>query len=394
VRILFVNEKCGYFGGVEQNVAATAQGLRSKGHHCFLAYGTETERALVAYKGLFHGVFACPDAFDPLGRGAAGSLAQVVERVAPDVLYIHKINSIDACLPFISKIRTVRMVHDHDLCCPRRHKYYVHNGRVCRSRAGAICYLDLAFLERGRTFGLPVRFTSIQAKLREMRKNYALDRLLSGSRFMQHELLQNGFLEDKIHILPPVVPMTGTPCSPVPAEPVILCVAQLIRGKGVDLLLEALRQMKCGFGAIIVGTGNAESHLRALCRKLGLEARVHFQGWVSNDAIDALYDRARVVVVPSRWPEPFGMIGLEAMNRGRPVVGFNVGGIPDWLEHDVTGLLVPEQDTASLAKALETVLLDRELADHMGRQARERVQERYSFEAYLEQTVSHLQGPA
>ncbi len=392
MKILFVNEKCGYFGGVEQNVAATAQGLRSKGHRCFLAYGSETERGLDRYRQLFDDVFACPDAFNSREVGTVGTWENVVTRVAPDVLYVHKIGSIDACVPFVSRIRTVRMVHDHDLCCPRRHKYYLSNGRVCRNKAGLICYLDLAFLGRRRASCIPVGLVSIQGKLREMRKNYLLDRLLVGSRFMQHELLQNGFPEGKVHILPPVVPWESATFRPLPKDPVILCVAQLIRGKGIDLLLQALGKLSCDFRAIIVGTGNAESSLKALTKKWGLEDRVHFQGWVSNDAIGAFYDRSTVVAVPSRWPEPFGMIGLEAMNHGRPVVGFDVGGIPDWLEHDVTGLLVPEQDTASLANALETMLSDRERASRMGKTGLERVQERYSFAHYVEQTECHLQG--
>jgi glycosyltransferase involved in cell wall biosynthesis len=394
VRILFVNEKCGFFGGVEQNVAATSQGLRSMGHQCFLAYGAETDRGLDQYKQVFDKAFLCremvPQGEDP----AAFTFTRLVQEVSPDVLYLHKIANTDLCLPFLSRIRTVRMVHDHDLCCPRRHKYFFHNGRVCRYKAGPICYMDLAFLAGGHTAGRHLGFVSIPGKLREMRKNYSLDRLLVGSSFMMDELLQNGFPAGKVHILPPVVPLESATVSQVPTDPVILCVAQLIRGKGVDLLLHALGQVACGFQCVVVGAGNAEQTLKELCHKLGLQDRVHFQGWVGNDAIGQFYERARVVAVPSRWPEPFGMIGLEAMNHGRPVVGFDVGGIPDWLEHEVTGLLVHEQDTASFALALERILQDKELANRLGHTALQHVRERFSFARYLERMELHLQGAA
>jgi glycosyltransferase involved in cell wall biosynthesis len=392
VKILFVNEKCGYFGGVEQNVAATAKGLRSKGHRCYLAYGQGTERNSDRYKSLFESAFLCRDEQSPGEKQVGDPFQDIVRRVAPDVLYLHKVPITEFCMPFVNKIRTVRMIHDHDLCCPRRHKYYFHNGRVCTNKAGWRCYPDLAFLEKGPgTRRLPT-YVSIPAKLIEMRRNYSFNRLLVGSRFMRNELLQNGFPESLVHILPPMVPLNPAIASPVPVEPVVLCVAQLIRGKGVDLLLEALARVPCDFRATILGAGNGERGLKALCHRLKLEDRVHFKGWVGNDEIGSYYSAARVVVVPSRWPEPFGMIGLEAMHHGRPVVAFDVGGIPDWLEHEVTGLLAAEQDVEALAKALEIVLSDRELAQRFGETGLSRVQQRFSFEDYLRQTLEHLKG--
>ncbi len=281
------------------------------------------------------------------------------------------------------------MVHDHDLCCPRRHKYYLLNGRVCHHKAGWRCYLDGAFLARTPT---GVTWVSIGRKLKDMHRHRRLDALLVGSRFMKRELVQNGFPEEKVHIVPPVVRLEHLRPSPLPDEPRLLYVGQLIRGKGVDLLLRALTHVRCPFTATIVGTGNAEPHLRALCHRLGLDERVRFQGWVDHDDLDRFYREAKVVAVPSRWPEPFGLIGLEAMHHGRPVVAFAVGGIPDWLVHDVTGLLVPEQDVVTFGKAVERLLTHTDMAASYGRAARERVQKHYSFERYLDRLEIHLSG--
>lgn len=392
MRILFVSDKCGYFGGVEQNVAATAAGLKSMGHHCCLAYGVRTHLDPEGYTGLFHTTVPCRELASGADRSRGQSFHDIVESVAPDAIYLHKVQTIEFCSPFLNKIRIVRMVHDHDLVCPRRHKFYFHNSRICRHRAGWRCYLDLGFLAPGTGATRPVTYVSIPEKLREMRRNYALDALLAGSRFMKSELTQNGFPEVKVHVVPPVVPMESGGSSPPPDEALVLCVAQLIKGKGVDLLLRALEKVTCRFRAVIVGTGNAESALRELSHTLRLGDRVHFQGWVDSDSIGEFYSRATVVAVPSRWAEPFGMIGLEAMNHGRPVVAFDVGGISDWLEHDVTGLLVPEQSIDPFAEALERILTDSALALRLGQQGRVRVQERFSFEDYLDLTLRHLSG--
>jgi glycosyltransferase involved in cell wall biosynthesis len=314
-----------------------------------------------------------------------------MEQVRPDAVYFHKVPRLPSPGGALGRVRAVRMVHDHDLCCPRRHKYLRGSQRVCRYSAGWRCWLDGAFLERQGGGGLG--WVSIGERLGEMRRNRGLDALLVGSRFMREELLQNGFPRGKVFVLPPITPAAPRPPSPVPEAPEVLYVGQLVRGKGVDLLLRALQRLSCDFAATIVGTGNAQDGLKALCRRLGLARRVRFAGWVDHQALGEFYLRAKVVAVPSRWPEPFGMVGLEAMGHGRPVVGFAVGGIPDWLEHGTTGLLVPERDIASLAGAIERVLSDTAFARTLGENARTHARERYSFSRYLDLVETLLSGP-
>lgn len=389
MRILFVNHKCGFFGGVEQNVAVTVKALRQSGHDCFLSYG-ESSRNFEDYKSFFNAVFRCDEIIAQGDRSQAVSFENLLRSVTPDVIYIHKTPQTDFLLPFINKIRIVRMVHDHDLCCPRRHKYFFHNARICKHRTDWRCYLDLAFLQRGSEFLNRFKFVSIPGKWQEMRRNYNWDSLLVGSRFMEQELVMNGFPPEKIHIVPPSVPLKPDRITDPSLNPSILCVSQLMRGKGIDLLLHALSRLKVDFTATIVGTGNAEGNLKKLCHRLGLDDRVKFAGWVDNTAIGSFYSESRVVAVPSRWPEPFGMIGLEAMRHARPVVAFDVGGIPDWLENEVTGLLVPEQDQDAFAMALEKILLDHNLAKKLGQAALKRALEKFSFEEFMNSIVKYL----
>ncbi len=390
MKILFVNERYGYLGGVEQNVVDTSEGLRARGHACTLAYGTVTDRGDVdRYETFFDGCFRCAEiGSDP----AAYSFETILDRVAPDGVYLHKFAELRPLERHLSNVRAVRVVHDHDLCCPSGLKYYRFNGRICRHRADWRCWADGGFLARSSGSRIGFALSSIGRKLKEMRRNRLLDALIVDSHFMREELLQSGFPPEKVHILPHIVRLPDPTPSDVPDEPKILYVGQLIRGKGVDLLLHALQQVSCDFTATIVGTGNAQESLEALCHKLGLADRVRFQGWMDREKLDTFYSSAKVVVVPSRWAEPFGMVGLEAMNFGRATVAFDVGGIPDWLDDGVTGLLAPEQNTTAFARALERVLTDTGFAATLGRNARERVRKHYSFERYLDQVEAHLCG--
>ena len=85
------------------------------------------------------------------------------------------------------------------------------------------------------------------------------------------------------------------------------------------------------------------------------------------------------------------MVGVEAMARGRPVIGFSVGGIPDWLDDGVTGILVPEADTVALGAAIESLLADPRRSVALGRAGLARVRERYQPDQYLDRLMQILE---
>ena len=131
-------------------------------------------------------------------------------------------------------------------------------------------------------------------------------------------------------------------------------------------------------------TGPAEEWLRRKAREDGLAERVHFSGWLDPGAVETLYERAAVVVCPSVWDEPFGLVGLESMAHGKPVVAFRVGGIPDWLADGETALLVARKDTDAMARAIDRLLGDRDLAQRYGERGREVLGERFTIEAHVD----------
>lgn len=379
-----MNRKLGFFGGVEQTVHDTALGLRARGWHCELAHG-ERARDPSAYAEAFHACHPCTELEAPSPH--ARPAAEIVAAAPPDVVFMHKV------APELVRnwgVPTTRYVHDHDLYCPRKHKYWLWTGRICHQAAGLACWADLAFLDRGGKGPLGLSWRSLLEHRAAMRRNFELDGLYAGSAAMAEMLVTNGCPADRVRIVPPVMEVDlRQPPLPLPSDPKLLFVGQLIRGKGVDLLLHALTAVKGEWTARIIGDGNGRAGLEELSEKLGLGRRVHFDGWLPHEALTEAYDAARVVAVPSRWPEPFGMVGPEAMSRGRPVVAFAVGGIPDWCRHEETGLLAPEGDVETLSRHLER-LLHGEEAELMGRAARKRVEEVFAFDRLLDRLVEAL----
>jgi glycosyltransferase involved in cell wall biosynthesis len=101
---------------------------------------------------------------------------------------------------------------------------------------------------------------------------------------------------------------------------------------------------------------------------------VTFQGYVLPQELQRYYLEASVFVMSSLWPEPFGMVGPEAMRAGLPVVAFDAGAIGEWLQDGENGFLVPWGDTAMFAKRVQQLLCDKALARKLGERGRESVQ--------------------
>ncbi len=172
----------------------------------------------------------------------------------------------------------------------------------------------------------------------------------------------------------------GAEPPPPPGAPRLAVVGRLVPIKGHDVLLRALASVRERLPAAtleIAGDGALEPGLRATVARLGLDDAVTFLGRVSPAA--PVIERAEVVVVPS-FGEGFGMVALEAMERGRAVVASAVGGLPEIVEPGRTGLLVPSGDPGRLAAALVELASDPGRTAAMGIAGRARALEEFSQE--------------
>ena len=262
-----------------------------------------------------------------------------------DEIVVHKCSDVSTLEKFPPE-KTVYYVHDHEPICPRSYAYTPLK-RNCTRPSGVWPCIFCAPLCRNWKPALN-RVLSQERRKRAMAR---FRRLVVISEFMKGRLVANGIPAEKVEVRPPVIRMGETGAEDVTSGRKIdlLFVGQLIRGKGVQLLLAAMARMKTPRTLDIVGTGNMEPKLKALAAQLGIEGRVRFNGFQSNpqDWMRA----AKCVVVPSFWQEPYGLVAAEAVALGRPVVAFAIGGLPEACGGKAT--LVPPGDIDALADALE-----------------------------------------
>lgn len=176
----------------------------------------------------------------------------------------------------------------------------------------------------------------------------------------------------------------------VPDDPLVGFVGRLARPKGVDTLLRAFGEVEeeePRARLVIAGDGPWRKRLMRLGRELGLK-NVYFLGW--REDVAAIMADLDVLAMPSRW-EGFGLVALQAMSLGKPVIASRVSALPEVIADGVTGLLVPPEEPSSLARGILRLIHEPELAAQMGQAGCRRVMQEFTVERMVSATVGVYQ---
>jgi len=370
--IWHVSEYAEFIGGIEQNLFSLASSLKKKGYKQLLLCSNEhgeDEKFLNAFCGCFK-------------TGVGESLDGALKHGIPDVIVVQRPFG-KRLLKSLRKIApVVRVVHDHDLVCPRSHKYFPLTKKICKKPVGISCYRHGCIVGRGNFLGLG--FNSVNRRLEDINEHKLLDKIIINSNYMKEELVLNGFDPNMIDVLAPLPASLDIAPKKYPKKSKrVLFVGQIIRGKGPDLLLNAMSKVKSDFELVYIGQGNYMAELEKQVANCGFADKVHLLGNLAHDEVVEQYSQANIVVVPSRWAEPFGMVGIEAMAAARPVVAFRVGGINDWLWHGVNGLAARNGETGLLSSHIEWLLGKPDIAEGLGLSGRKIFEKNYKYSDYI-----------
>jgi L-malate glycosyltransferase len=171
-------------------------------------------------------------------------------------------------------------------------------------------------------------------------------------------------------------------------EIILVTAARLSTAKGLRYLILAIAQLidrHPKIKLVIAGEGELETELRQLVTDLGISKHVVFAGYVTD--LSNLLSLMQIFVLPS-LQEPFGLVCAEAMSMGKPVIGTNVGGIPEQVVDGLTGLIVPPGDSEALANGISSLITDPTLSATFGQRGYERYQEKFALSEMLRNTVN------
>jgi glycosyltransferase involved in cell wall biosynthesis len=296
---------------------------------------------------------------------------------SPSVVHLHQVDTpeiVDAIQP---SAPVVISAHGYTACTSGVH--YFATGHECTRSHGLGCWPNL--IARGCAHtrdptNLPARYRDATARLDALRR---ADLAVSYSSVVDRHLAANDVTRRAV--IPYFPTMVAKQGSGHETRRRVVFAGRVVPPKGVGVLIRAARDVDGEF--VVCGDGLQLNAMRRLAHRLGVQERVRFAGWLDGDQLADELANASVVVVPSLWPEPFGLVGIEAFAAGRPAVASSTGGIGDWLEDGVSGLSVPPGDSRRLAQALNELLSDPQRQRQMGEAGRRAVAARFSTAQHL-----------
>ena len=355
--ILYIGKYNGIIGGIERYMQKSAELLRRNGLSVHYLYTENGGREQQNFAGAFDSI----NPFTP-----ENELLKTA-----DIVIIHNIIAVEY-LQFMPIGKTFFFAHDHNIYC-QRHHYYMPIGRInCHRKYNKIICTCCSLM---RNEAPPL-------------KAYCKLPALVLSDFMAENLRKNGF--EKVVKLPAFIRTSHQAHDFMPDGVLrILFLGQLIRGKGAALMLKTLVRLDIPFECTIAGDGKDRFMLEKMVEKFKLSDKVLFSGFVSEP--EKLWNNCDLFFFPIRWQEPFGLVGLEALAHGIPVVAFDLGGVREWLVDNKNGFAVPEG--ADAGSALK--LLAAHPEDFFGRMSRFAVtfaQEHFSEENFMKEFEKLCEG--
>lgn len=391
MKIVHINEYYGDFGGTEKYLLSICKALEEMGHEIIIISSEKEAIHVPGRKEYFvKGSYGLRSSLK-----IKGLFKEILEKENPDMVHLH--NTQFFLSPLILKylLRTkpvVKTVHDVRLFCPGlRWKVIPDSGEICNNPMGLTCFKNCyPFYPEMRSFlgNLYMFFLMIY----ELKISKSIDRIIVPSSYMKEQLVRNGFPKDNIAVIPHYyannVPIQEKETKDSRSKN-ILFVGKLDHIKGILQFIESLSLLKeRNWMAEIIGEGNLRKDATTLVHKLGLNDRVHFPDNFSKEELNTHYASSAMVVIPSMVPESFGLVGIEAMSFGKPVVAFDSGGVREWLVHNETGFLVRRGDVRELADRISQLLEDPSLAKKMGIEGQKKVNERYRKELHLKRLLA------
>ncbi|HET8675540.1 MAG TPA: glycosyltransferase family 4 protein [Blastocatellia bacterium] len=391
MRILFANDGIGDAGGVQSYLDAVIPELIGRGHELgFLHYDhikhdlvrsccAPELRKAISYFGI-------------LDLGEERALAGVKSWKA-DLCFSHNMNRLDIERSLLNQMTVIKMMHGYFGSCVSGLKTLSFpSPKPCDRQFGLSC-MALYFPRRcgqmsvGKMLG-QYRWAVSQ---RELFKDYTA--VIVASEHMRREYANNGVAEDHLHVNPLFPANPSCEARPPKAGArgqTILFLGRMTALKGGDVLIravaEAVDQTGQDIRLVMAGDGPQRNSWERLAAQLKVNA--DFTGWVTGEKHAELLSVATLLAVPSIWPEPFGLVGLEGAFAAIPAIAFDVGGISEWLRDGYNGYLAKASPPTpgALAHVMIKALSDKEGLDLMRAGAR-----KVAIEMSLEKHVDRLE---
>jgi len=381
MRVCLVHNHYGVRAGEEVAIEAIQRTLAANGHEVTL-FSRCTDDVLRKRFGKLRAF-----ASSIWNARVARDFAKLLSSTRPDIVQVQ--NVYPAISPAVfevaesARIPVVMRCSNYRLFCPTGLLMSKKTCEICERCVGGNeywCVLKNCEASFAKSMGYALRtaYHRMRGTITENTSVY-----FCPSTFLKRKLVGWGIPEEAIAVIPTPARSAAHPPTPAGSGGYVAYAGRISPEKGIDWLLSVanrLRDIPFRFA------GQVSEHCRYTMRSL--PKNVTWVGELAGPDLDDFYDAARIVVVPSICYEVFPNVALEAMVRARPVVGSDIGGIPEMVEDGKTGLLVSPRNVDELAEKVGALWVDRDSCDRMGNAGRARALTEYSEEAFYVRLMS------
>ena len=386
LRVLHVNEFVSQKGGVEAYLRSLVPLLEKEGLTQYFAYGEgegDDVKNAIQIPGIRSTVFRENIEAEKLVSG-------VLDNVSPDVVHVHNIKNIGVLNALVKYGKCVFTTHDYRLVCPASTFFYKRSKEMCTKVSGLGCFTTT--LSKHCMTPRPRYARYFYDRVRWFKKNYRNGiELIAPSQGAKTRFVEAGCREESITVLPyfcPLKPLEEP--RPVPESPRITFMGRIAPSKGYGFFVEALGLLPENVSGVMVGSFSAESEKRVknLARKYGCLDRLELKGWASREEVVQIIDQTSVFVFPSIWPETLGIVGIEALSRGVPVVASDIGGVREWLVDGFNGFLAEPGHASQISEGVKKIIASHQNTMEFGRNGIKHVNTKFLPELHIRQLLA------
>jgi glycosyltransferase involved in cell wall biosynthesis len=337
------------------------------------------------------GIFAKMHAFFKIiySLEARNKLLKLITRENPDIAHVHKFsNTLTPSILYALKkknIPVVQTLHDYRTVCPNYNMYDFNRFELCEDCKGHK-YFNAVRRRCQKSSYLIGLNIALESYLYHFLNTYesTIDLFISPSNFLMKKMIEFGIDRNKVIHIPNFVDSNKYVPSYTNSN-YILYFGRLERHKGIQTLIAAMKNVKAS-RLYIAGEGTLRNELEKYAKRNNIR-NVTILGFITRKKLIELIRHSLLTVLPSEWYENCPMSILESFALGKPVIGANIGGIPDLVDNGYTGLLFEAGNVDDLTERINYLLDNKNLVAEMGRNARKRVEEKYDEKIHYERLM-------
>ena len=403
MKFLFVDKYYFIKGGAERYFFEFADVLRDKGHDVIPFSMAHPENISTPYakyfvseieyngKSSFNKLLNAPSSLFRMiySLEAKKQLTNLIEETKPDIAHLHMIDhQISPSILHVLKkydIPVMQTVHQYKLVCPNYRFYNASKNKICEKCLDGKYYHPI-FEKCHKNSSITGAMLALEMTIHKKMKIYEnnIDLFHVPSTFMGEKLIQGGVDPAKVFQMFYTINLDDFPYQK-DVENYFVYFGRLSEEKGILTLLKAMKGIS-NTKLLILGSGPQEELLRNFTEENNLQ-NVEFLGYKGKNDINEIIGKAKFVVVPSEWYDNSPLVIYESFALGTPVIGANLGGIPELVNHEINGLIFKAGNVEDLTDKIKKLVENSDLAKKFSQAARNKAEREFNPQVHYEKMM-------